>query len=444
MVSRENRLLVIVVIVSTGALLLLARFRFPGENRPVNPAPMPLERLAAQATFDDLASIVANLQTRVGQALLVLRVVGRPTPPAPSIAKLLTPVIDDTPARPRLALAVRVRPGVAIAQLAPGDRVEGIVGAGAVPRTIAVDPIRLVGLIDVPSVSDRAEWIWRPSSAPVSPRYVAVAEATQGGPALRPLFLGRTDPFSDPRWGRPLLALGGAGVTQPGSLIFSLDGTLEGLTVLEENLPVIAPTQALLTAVDDLEQGRVTGGGDLGIQVGDLTPPLAAATGTERGAIVTYVRAGGPSNGQLRVGDVIDAINDEPIFSADLLVLRVARVSPGTTLRLHIVRQRIPSECSVVAAAPASATTEIAGASELGLVLRNAPHAGSEVLRVSSDSAARLAGIVAGDLITDLDGTPDPSPNGIERTFREADSGGFLLLAISRKGEHLMVAVRKR
>jgi hypothetical protein len=360
MPSRENRLLLLVVLVSGAALLLLARFRFPGDERPLNPAPTPLERLAAQATYDDLASIVAQCQTRVSPALLVLRVVagaapplGPPASPTPRPA----PSADGGRPRARLVLAVRVRTDLAFAQLMPGDRVESVIGSPGVASLVAADPVRLVGLVRVPAADDTAPWIWQPSPASTNPRYVAVAEATQGGPALRPLFLGRTDPFSDPRWERPLLALGGAGVTTPGSLIFSLDGNLEGLTVLEDNLPVIAPARALLAAITDLERGRTTGGGDLGIELADLAPAMAAATGTDHGAVIVYVRPDGPAADVLRVGDVIAAIDDAEMASAALASLRIARVAgrPAPAARgapAQRARGRRQGRCSAARGGP--------------------------------------------------------------------------------------------
>ncbi|HVB38288.1 MAG TPA: hypothetical protein VND92_07105, partial [Vicinamibacterales bacterium] len=64
-ITRETRLLLLTIGVSVAALLLLARFRFPAQAPIVNPAPPPLERLAARATYDELATIMAQVQARV-------------------------------------------------------------------------------------------------------------------------------------------------------------------------------------------------------------------------------------------------------------------------------------------------------------------------------------------------------------------------------------------
>jgi S1-C subfamily serine protease len=75
--------------------------------------------------------------------------------------------------------------------------------------------------------------------------------------------------------------------------------------------------------------------------------------------------------------------------------------------------------------------------------MRRAPGGGSEVLDVKRDGAARRAGIARGDLVTDLDGTPDPPPAAVERAFRAAPSGAYLLFAVVRDGAHLVIAVQK-
>lgn len=438
--SRENRLLLIVVLASGLSLVLLSRYRFPGEVRTINPTPAPLERLAARATFDDLASIIVQLQTRIVPMLRVLRV--HSTGAAgdmPSVSKLLEPP-QRAAGESRLVLAWRVRPDLLLAHLGPGDRVDEIVGIDGAPKVLGVDPIRLVGLLRAPAT--REPVLWQEAAPPAMPQYVVVAEATQGGPALRPIFLGRTDPIDDPRWRRPLLALPSTNATQPGSMIFSLDGSIAGMIVLQENLPMMAPTSALVSTADDLEQGRANDVGDIGIQVADMTDTLAAAVRAPRGAIVAYVRAGGPADGVLQIGDVVTAIANASIADAESLRVEIARRAPGSSVDLSIIRRGGPSHVRVPVAAPPAAQPPRTPVG-LGLSLRSTPDAGSEVLRVAADGAARDGGFMAGDRITTLDGAPNPSAPVIQRAFNAAPSGGYLVLGVTRGNAHLVLAVRK-
>lgn len=73
---RETRLLLVTIVISIGLLFLLARFRFPQDSEPgasEPPAP-PLQRLAARATFEELASAMADLERHVTARVEVLRI----------------------------------------------------------------------------------------------------------------------------------------------------------------------------------------------------------------------------------------------------------------------------------------------------------------------------------------------------------------------------------
>jgi hypothetical protein len=72
------RLLLVTIAVSVGMLLLLARFRFPDDatDQTAAPAPPPLERLAASATYDELAGIMGDLERRVRPTIIPLAVQG--------------------------------------------------------------------------------------------------------------------------------------------------------------------------------------------------------------------------------------------------------------------------------------------------------------------------------------------------------------------------------
>jgi hypothetical protein len=438
--SRENRLLLIVVLVSAASLLLLSRFRFPGETRTINPAPAPLERLAARATYDDLASIIVQLQSRIEPALRVLRVHSSGAVEAPALSKLLTPP-RRTVGESRLVLAWRLRQNLLLAHLEPADRVDEVVGApGEMPTLLGIDPIRLVGLVRV-KTDDEAP-AWQQAAPPATPQYVVVAEATEGGPALRPIFLGRTDPVDDPRWRNPLFALASTSATQPGAMIFTLDGSVAGMVVVQEDRPGMAPASALVAAADDLEHGRTMQVGDIGVQLADMTDALAQATGAPSGAVIAYVRPGSPSDGLLQVGDAITKVGTAVVADAEALRIAIARLSPGAAIALTVVRQGMTSTLNVpVSASPAVLPQEPPAG--LGLSLRDTPDAGVEVLRVADNSAAAEAGVAPGDRITTLNGAVDPSARDLARAYSTASAGAHLIVGVTRGDAHLVFAIRK-
>lgn len=222
--SRETRLLLIVIVLSVGVLMTLARLRFPETEADSTTSQAPLERLAARATYDELAAIIADLGSRVGPFVEVLRV--------------------DAAAGPRFVPAVRVRPDLALAHVPPDGRLLAIVDGAAAPDIVAYDETRELVLLRVAADPGRVVEIAGRGTASTAPRYVAAVEGTRGGPTLRPVFLGRTDLLQDERYGE-LLVLGGVLQASPGSLIFGLDGSFVGLCIMEDGFIAGIPGRAL-------------------------------------------------------------------------------------------------------------------------------------------------------------------------------------------------------
>lgn len=226
--SRETRLLLIVIVLSVAVLMTLARLRFPETAADAPAGPAPLERLAARATYDELAAIIADLGSRVGSFVEVVRV--------------------ETATGPRFVPAVRVRPNLALAHVPPESRVIAIVNGAALPEVVSYDETRELVLLRVSTDPARVFDVGSRGSTSTAPRYVAAVEGTRGGPTLRPVFLGRTDLLQDERYGE-LLVLGGVLQASPGSLIFGLDGSFVGLCIMEDGFIAGIPGRALEDAI---------------------------------------------------------------------------------------------------------------------------------------------------------------------------------------------------
>src|SRR5678815_4170857 len=73
--GRDSRLLALVILIAVVVLVVLARFRFPqSDSGPAAVTPSPLERLAARATYDDLAAAVHTALQRVEPALVTVNI----------------------------------------------------------------------------------------------------------------------------------------------------------------------------------------------------------------------------------------------------------------------------------------------------------------------------------------------------------------------------------
>jgi serine protease Do len=99
-----------------------------------------------------------------------------------------------------------------------------------------------------------------------------------------------------------------------------------------------------------IRTGRVARG-YLGLGIQDLTPAMAARLNLrgQRGALITTVSPTGPAAKALRPGDVVVAVDGETVESAGTLTRTIAAATPGTPLRLRVVRGGEVSELTIVA-----------------------------------------------------------------------------------------------
>jgi hypothetical protein len=240
--GRETRLLLLVIAVAVAMLLVLAQFQYPSPDRAVAaPLAGPIERLAARATFEELALIMADLSSRVQPAMTVLTIERIPPPPP---RRGVAP--PPAPIDQRVITALRVDASSAVAHLPAGFRVVQPEGVEIAKH----DPERGLVLVRVP---DAPFTDMGPIAQGIGgPGYVAVFDGARGGPAVRPVFIGRVDSFPDTRWTHPILSVGGDPHLGAGAFIYTLDGRLVGMTIPDGAGVAITRVPALLAAVEAL------------------------------------------------------------------------------------------------------------------------------------------------------------------------------------------------
>ena len=418
--SRETRLLLVTIAISVGVLLLLARFRFPeaGTSQTVESAPAPLERLAARAAYDELASIMADLERRITPRVTVAR-------------------MQSADGGTFMAVAPRLLPDRAVA-LIPSEDGAGMV-AGSEHELIAHDLASGVVVMRVPAVDESAVTI-RQGPLRSGPRYVGLVVATAIGPALQPLYVGRVETSEDPRTGTTLLTFAGHQIDlRPGSAIFSLEGAFIGLVRDRGDPATVVPAEQLRN-IAQAAQAPSPQRGDLGVQVDGLTAALLRATGAEQGAMVVHVRAGGPADGALKSGDVIQSVDGTAVRNAlSFRELERSR-TPGADVRVTVMRARSPVEFTIKAGDVSTTTT---GGAEPGVVGRNVSGVGIEVVAVLEGSAAERAGLRRGDLIVALDGERRPDTAQFTRRFR-GNEPVTALVTVQRAGDYFVLALETR
>jgi hypothetical protein len=415
-VSRETRRLLTAGVLAVVALSLLARLRFQDLPTTPNPIPAVLRQLDARVKYTDLAGEIAQLQPNLN-ALLVA--VDRATP--------------DAGASGPASLVVALRSGRTLAvALLPAEP------AGWTTPVVARDPASGLAVVEVPDlVSGAVVSPWTPRSLE-QPRYLIGSDRSPAGISARPIFVGSLDTIDSPLWEGAVWAVPQHTDVSPGSFLFTSNAELVGMVFEDARARAIVPAATLLAAAERLVSDSPSAPAPLGVDVQPLTEPVKAATGAAMGVVVTWVDPEGPGAGRLTAGDVIEAIDRQPLSTERYWDARVARLTAGETLNLDVRRRGELLEVAVTAAAPPAAPSR-----PLGLTLRARPPRGAEVTAVARHSAAERAGLRAGDVITLAGDAPAPTPAQVTRTFGAATTGQRVLLAVSRGDTHFVTALAR-
>jgi serine protease Do len=212
------------------------------------------------------------------------------------------------------------------------------------------------------------------------------------------------------------------------------------------------PVNMAKNVMEQLVQGGAVHRGMLGVSVQSVTSDIAASLGLPqvKGALVSEVQTGSPADrAGVRRGDVITALDGVTVNDGNVLRNQVARLKPGTSAALTLVRGNQERKVTVQLAemprtaddgrsAPAPAGTQG------GLGLAVAPGAGGvEVTRVDPSGPAADAGIRVGDVVEEVNGSPVRSASDL-RTAVGRSQGRPALVLLRRGEQTIYVAVPTR
>jgi hypothetical protein len=413
-VSRETRLLLLTVLLSVGALLVLARIRFP--ERPSPPALLPplLSQLAPPSPFDDLSSAVFRLESEVTPLLELLEVQEPPTD-VPHVVP---------------ALRFRSEAAAALLDAAGAARVEG--GVTARDRATGLAVVRAK---EGPSPVQRILTPQRDGY----PRYVLVTEASAAGAGLRPLFVGPLQSTTSFAWETSVWALPRHLGVRAGAFVFTTTGAFAGLVIDHGDARAIVPPEAVLALAERLVTAKPPAAGWIGVTVQEVTGQIASAIGGASGVIVAHVDPSGPAAAQLFPTDIIEQINDQPVANRTDWDARLARLAAGETISMRVRRgDRIEKVQLTAGSAPVRGLP-----ARLGIVMRSRARVGAEVTLVEAGSIAERTGITAGDVLVRAGDVSAPTPAQVIRAFDALPAGRTLLVAVVRGRDHLVVALEK-
>jgi S1-C subfamily serine protease len=201
--------------------------------------------------------------------------------------------------------------------------------------------------------------------------------------------------------------------------------------------------------------------GRLGVFIQDLTPDLAQAMGfaESTGALVTRVLPDTPAEAAgLEAGDLIVAVNSEPVDSSRHLRNMIGAMDPGDTVTIAYIRagERRTARAKLASQEPSASTpgsadegaeSPLRGVS-LGPVPESHPLHGEVegvlAARVARDSPAARAGLRPGDVIVRVNGTPVSTPEQVQELAREGMAGdsGQVLLYVRRGPGGTFIVIR--
>lgn len=212
-----------------------------------------------------------------------------------------------------------------------------------------------------------------------------------------------------------------------------------------------------------IEQGRVERG-YLGAMVQDFDDALGRSFGYEGpGALVGDVVAGGPGDASgLRSGDIITALDGQPVAAASELKNRVAAHRPGDQVTLSVFREGTEALVDVTLGIRDVAAVAQSGPSRVGpdsieqqLGMRVEPlddawqrelgatrSQGVVVSEVQPGGLASRAGIALGDVIVAIGDTPVDSMTAFAEALDRADVAEGIRFRLQRGGTTRFVFIQ--
>jgi serine protease Do len=259
---------------------------------------------------------------------------------------------------------------------------------------------------------------------------------------------------------------GGALVNTNGELI-GINSQILSTTGGNIGIGFAIPSNMAKTVMAQLSKGGKVHRGQLGVAIQPMTSDIAANLGLKevRGVLVSGVTPASPAErAGLKTGDVIAAINGQPINDSNELRNRVASTAPGTDVTLTVIRngKEQPVKAVLGELTPESARNQQSGsapgdggggklglgvqpmtpddAAQLGLP-RNTT--GLLVESVDPSGPAAEAGIQSGDVIIEVNRQTVRSAADLQSAMKKSGSQPALLL-VNRGGHTIFVTVRPR
>ncbi|TMJ47213.1 MAG: DegQ family serine endoprotease [Alphaproteobacteria bacterium] len=204
------------------------------------------------------------------------------------------------------------------------------------------------------------------------------------------------------------------------------------------------PSDTVKTVIAQLEKGGKVTRGWIGVQIQQVTPDIAESLGLKNaeGALVAEPQADSPAaKAGIQSGDVITAVDGQPVKNARELARKISSMAPGTSAKLGVWRKgeekaltltlgELPNTQQARVQTGPGETSPGNNVGPLGLSLAPAANvagagsAGVVVTQVDPDGPAAERGFRTGDVILDVGGKTVATPSDVRKAMQEAHAQG--------------------
>lgn len=329
-----------------------------------------------------------------------------------------------------------------VARLADGRSLEAKV-VGRDPE-IDLALLRLTGAVDLPVVTlgnsdelDVGDWV-----VAIGNPFGLDTSLTHGLISARERIIG-VGPFDDFIQTNALINPGNSG-----GPLFDMNGHVVGVTTAIMNqgqgIGFAVPVNLVKDLLPNLRDNGTPVRGWLGVTVSEVKDSADSV-------IVDVYPESPASRAGLQIGDRLVAVNDKPIERYQQLLRRIAIQGPGVVVRLRVVRGGKTIDASALLSTRPTVATKgpISGGrvDSLGLVLGELePEAGQgvRVEEVIAESVAQLGGLIAGDVIVEVNRVKVTSLRQLQELVMQTPAGEPVLLKFTRGSVSRYLALKRR
>lgn len=246
-----------------------------------------------------------------------------------------------------------------------------------------------------------------------------------------------------------------------GGPLFNTDGEVIGInsqiytsTGSYAGVSFAIPIDLAMHIVDQIRTDGKVSRGWLGVQIQEVTATLAETFDLDKpmGALVSSIVPDSPAaKSDLKVGDVILSFGKDEVVSSSQLPILVSRVKADEVVDLLVLRDGKRETIAVKIEALDDEGRKAAGAKTsaknvLGTAVEDTKQDSKVkgvVITAVEDGIAKKAGLLTGDVITQINGYDITDVKSFESALKAAEDAQVLRILVNRQDNTYFVAVRK-